>query len=89
MKDTIRELWYGNIDPMEKCGANDSELNELIGLMERNRNKLCEELNEKQKAVLEKYISCSDEYAFRSETLSFIEGFCLASRLWSEALMVS
>ncbi len=86
MKDTIRELWYGNIDPMARCGANDSEIKELLRLMESNREKLLAELSEKQAERFQKYIDCSDEFAFCNATQAFIEGFSLACKLIAEAL---
>lgn len=86
MKETIAELWYGNIAPVEYCGANDKEINRLLMLMERNRNCLSSQLNEAQMTELEKYVDYSDKYAFRSALLSFIEGFSLGSKIMAEAL---
>ena len=88
MKDTIRELWYGNIDPMDQCGVDDREIKELIRLMEKNRVKLSEGLSEKQAEVFQKYIDCSDEYAFSSAAHAFVAGFSLACKLMAEALVV-
>ena len=33
MKDTIIEIWNGNIAPWEHCGAHDPTANELVSLM--------------------------------------------------------
>jgi len=87
MKNTIKDLWYGNIDPMERCGVGDSEINELIRLMEKNSIRLSEGLSEKQAEIFQKYIDCSDEYAFSSATHAFIAGFSLACKLMAEAFV--
>ena len=87
MKDTIRELWYGNINPVEECGADNRKIDHLLMLMEKNRINLSAELNEKQREIFQKFIDCSDEYAFHHATQAFADGFCLACRLMAEAFV--
>ena len=87
MKDTIRELWYGNIDPMDQCGVDDREIKELFRLMERNREKLSVQLGEKQIEIFQKYIDCSEEYAFCYATHAFISGFSLGCKFMAESLV--
>lgn len=86
MTQTILDLWNGNVAPCEHCGRHDTEANQLIGLIERNREKLSEGLTEAQKEMFQKYIDCSEEYLLRMLALAFREGFCLGSRLSVEAL---
>ena len=43
---TIIDLWNGNIAPCEHCGAHDPEVNQLICLLERNRENLNSGLTE-------------------------------------------
>lgn len=83
---TITDLWNGNIAPCEHCGAHNPEVNQLIGLMERNREKLNEGLTAAQTEIFQKYIDCSEEYLLRMLELAFCDGFCLGSRLATEAL---
>ena len=87
MNQTITKLWYGNLSPCEKCGVGDREADHLLSLMERNREALCDGLAEHQRASLEKYIACADEYLCRIQELSFYEGFSLGCRLTAEALV--
>ena len=87
MQQTIIELWRGNIAPVEHCGAHDMEANHLLTLMEQNREKLCKGLTAAQAEVFEKYMDCSGEYLLRMSELSFCEGFCLGSKLATEALL--
>ena len=87
MKDTIKDLWYGNIEPVGYCGGDDRELNSLLERMERQRNLLADELVSQQFELVKKYIEYSDKYAFRSATVAFTEGFCLACKLMAEAFV--
>lgn len=87
MNQAITELWYGSIRPCERCGGHDSELLQLLSLMERNREELCGGLTEKQRATLDKYIACADEYLCRMQELTFREGFHLGCKLTAEALV--
>lgn len=85
MSQTILDLWSGNIAPCEHCGAHDPEANQLLSLMERNRESLQAGLTNSQAELLQKYIDCQDEYLLRMLELSFCEGFCLGSRLTAES----
>ena len=87
MYSTIKDLWNGNIAPCERCGCHDTEVNHLIGLMERNREVLREGLTAAQKETLQKYIDCSEEYLLRILELAFCDGFCLGSKLVMESLL--
>lgn len=84
---TIIDLWNGNIAPFEYCGANDSEANHLIGLMERNRENLREGLTAAQIEMFQKYIDCSEEYLLRMLELAFCDGFCLGGKLAIETII--
>ena len=83
---TILDLWNGNIAPCEHCGSHDPVINELIGLIERNRENLNRGLTEAQMETFQKYIDCSDEYLLRMLELAFCDGFCLGYKLTTEAL---
>ncbi|MBQ9149161.1 MAG: hypothetical protein IJX69_06310 [Oscillospiraceae bacterium] len=83
---TIIDLWNGNIAPCEVCGSNDTEINDLLGLMKRNRESLCDTLTAPQKDAFQKYMDCTEEYLLRMLELAFRDGFCLASRLLTESL---
>ena len=49
MKPTIELLWNGRINPGEKCGTNDPEINNLIALLDKNKEILEAELSPQQK----------------------------------------
>ena len=41
MKETIRELFYGNILPNERCGSNNTEIKKITKRLNEAREKLC------------------------------------------------
>lgn len=86
MRSTISDLWNGNIAPCEHCGAHDTQANQLICLLEQNRDDLCKELSDMQKEIFQKYIDCSEEYLLRMMELAFCDGFCLGNQLAIESL---
>lgn len=86
MQQTITDLWNGNIAPCEHCGSHDAEVNHLIGLMERNRESLCNGRTQLQNETFQKYIDCSEEYLRKMLGLAFNDGFCLGSKLIIESL---
>lgn len=51
--DTLEDLYYGNLFPHEKCAKLDDEMKELLGLLNRNEEKLTETLSDEQKEILE------------------------------------
>lgn len=79
MKETIEQLWYGNLTPADRCGVHMQEMERLTTLMNRYAAKLEETLNDAEKTVLHKYIDCADEYASLLMSQAFQEGFSLAS----------
>lgn len=83
---TITDLWQGNIAPCEHCGVHDPQLNELFSLMGRHKKSLTEDATVQQRDILEKYADCSEEFAQFMAERAFCDGFCLATRLLTEAL---
>ena len=86
MKTTIAELWNGQIVPVERCGTHNTEIEELIRLIDRNKTNLVHTLNDCQKDLFEKYIDCADEYLDLMTEEAFCKGFCLGSKFLAEAL---
>lgn len=46
--NTLEDLYYGNLFPHGKCAKLDDETKELLGLLNRNEEKLAAALSEKQ-----------------------------------------
>ena len=87
MTNTIVRLWHGELEPVSSSGTNDPELKELERLLQRNGERLEEYLDEKGKALFEKYYNCVEEYISVLCEQSFCNGFCLGTRLAAEALL--
>ena len=86
MKHTIEDLWNGNLAPGPNCGVGLPEMEQLSILLDRNREALLKTLNPEQKALLEKYTDCGDDFCCLFAKQAFCDGFCLGSRLMAEAL---
>lgn len=78
--DILEDLYYGNLFPHEKCAKFDDEMKELIGLLNRNEEKLIATLSDEQKEIVEKYKDCNREISEISERNAFLNGFRLGAR---------
>jgi len=87
MRQVIEKLWNGNMEPYENCGTNDPEIQDLSMLITRNKDKLYEILDTNQRNIFEKYVDCEEEYTHLICKCAFSDGFCLAGKLFAEALL--
>ena len=86
MKETIRELFYGNIFPSERCGNNNTEIKALTKRLCEGRGKLCNSLSNEQKELLEQYDDLIGEmYSLYNEEF-FVYGFSLGAKIIKESL---
>jgi hypothetical protein len=56
MKETIEELWHGNIIPQEDSRTNSPEMKELLSYMARHHKDLGKTFSEEQKEIFENYM---------------------------------
>ena len=84
--NTLEDLFYGNLFPLEKSAKLDDEVKELLKLLNRNEEKLTSTLTESQKETLEKYKDCNREISKICERESFIKGFQLGARIIIEVI---
>ncbi len=89
MFNIITQLLNGQIKPFEEIGKNSDEINELEKFIEQNFKELNNELNTKQKDILEKYSTCVEEYFNLLIEDAFCTGFSLSTRILTEALIKS
>lgn len=87
MTNTISELWYGNLNPVRQVGKNDSEIKNLEELISKNTKKIEALLNEKEKDFLGKYVDCINEYIALVCEQAFCNGYCLGTKITTEALV--
>lgn len=86
MKNTLEELWYGNIIPMEHSIEGNTYIKKLINLMSKNREILSETLNDSQKELLEKYDDAVNEMYCEIEKEAFVYAFRLGGNIMLETV---
>ena len=84
--DTIKELYYGNINPCERDVKPDSENDKLAKLVLRLDAQLRQSLNESEAETFGKLKDAWTELSCLNECEDFINGFRLGIRLMVEAL---
>ena len=84
--DYIRQLWYGNLRPMNDSGLKNEKMQELERLMGRNLEALERRLDEQGKKQLSRYIGNADEYLLEYGEQGFYHGFCLGVTLVAQAM---
>ena len=84
--NTLEGLYYGNLFPHEKCAKLDDEMKELLGLLNRNEEKLTATLSDEQKETFEKYKDCNREISEICERNAFLNGFRLGARIIIEVV---
>ena len=80
---TLKELWFGNVNPSEDKVITDEE-KELVSLIARHHEALSSSLKNDDLVVFEKYVDCFTEYASLIEAQAFEIGFNLAVKILTE-----
>lgn len=84
--DILEDLYYGNLFPHEKCAKLNDETKELLGLLNRNEEKLTANLSNEQKETFEKYKDCNQEISEICERNAFLNGFRLGAKIIIEVV---
>ena len=86
MRNTLEDLYYGNITPNAQQAAPDSELKRAAGRVARFESQLMERLDEDGKTILAKLIESRDEIESITALENFILGFRLGTRITMECM---
>ena len=86
MRNTLEDLYYGNIIPTTQDMAPTSELKRATDRVARFENQLTERLDEAGQAVLEKLIESQQEIDSITAMENFILGFRLGVRIMAECM---
>ncbi|MBQ8767646.1 MAG: hypothetical protein IJZ16_12695 [Clostridia bacterium] len=86
MKNTIKQLYMGQLEPKNVLGNGNIEMRRIEILIENNYNRLKNNLDEETRVILEKYSQSIDEYIALISEQAFYDGFCLGMRILSEAI---
>ena len=87
MENILEEFWYGNIDPMDQSTGKNQSIKELLSLMGRNRDRLCESMTAEQQETLQKYNDCINEMHSIMEMEIFSYAFRLGGQFMLATLM--
>lgn len=85
MHKTISELWHGKILPQDMCRNDNAHIKELISLISRDYNSLCETLSAEQKELLRAVEANNQELSVLVEEEIFTQGFKIGTKLAAEA----
>ncbi len=80
MKNIIKELYYGNIDPQARGFKNSSYLKKQITILSENEALLTEKLTGNEKKAFLSFANASDIILGESELDSFMVGFRLGAK---------
>ena len=86
MRNTLEDLYYGNIAPNTQDMAPNSELKRATDRVTRFENQLTEQLDEAGQAVLAKLIESQQEIDSITALENFILGFRLGAKIVMECM---
>ena len=86
MRQTLEDLYYGNITPNERKMAPDSELKKAVDRVARYEGQLTEQLDEDGQTILTKLIRSQHEIESITALENFILGFRLGARIMAECM---
>ena len=86
MRNTLEDLYYGNITPGAQQIAPNSELKRATDRVTRFESQLTEQLDETGQTILAKLIESQDEVESITALENFILGFRLGARLMAESM---
>ena len=86
MRNTLEDLYYGNITPGAQQITPNSELKRATDRVARFESQLTERLDEAGQAILAKLIESKDEVESITALENFILGFRLGARMMAECM---
>ena len=86
MRNTLEDLYYGNITPGEQQVAPNSELKKATDRVARFKAQLTERLDEDGKTILTKLFESQDEVESIMARENFILGFRLGTKITMECM---
>ena len=87
MKNFIKELYYGNIDPQARGFKNGSYLKKQMTILSKSEALLTDRLTGDEKKWFLTFVKASNNILGQTELDSFIVGFRLGARLILDTFM--
>ncbi|MCL2509284.1 MAG: hypothetical protein FWF05_08930 [Oscillospiraceae bacterium] len=85
MKNILKELWYGNIDPKEYRTNHSGELDRVIEALCENESALLQSLEGKEKKMFEAFADATGKLSLYEKTDTFVAGFRLGAKIIFES----
>ena len=86
MRNTLEDLYYGNITPGKQQITPDSELKKAVDCVTRFESQLTERLDEDGQTILAKLLESQDEVESITALENFILGFRLGAKIMAECM---
>ena len=86
MKSIIKELWRGNVLPVEDGRQNTPETQQLLEYLGRHNDDLLKTMTDEQKEIFDKFHDCWSEYASLFDEALFEYAFKLGMQFAIEGL---
>ena len=86
MRNTLEDLYYGNITPSAQQIVPNSELKRAVDRVTRFESQLTERLDEAGQSILTKLIESKDEIESITARENFILGFRLGAKITMECM---
>ena len=86
MRNTLEDLYFGNITPCEQQMTPNSELKRAVDRVAHYEDQLMEQLDETEQTILTKLISSQHEIDSITARENFILGFRLGIRIMAECM---
>ena len=86
MRDTLEDLYYGNITPCDKCIKSGTALQQVLDEAEQLEEQLEDKLDKEGQALLHRLSDAENEAGSTIALENFILGFRLGMRLAVETL---
>ena len=87
MPNILEDLYYGNISPCQRAVRPGSKVQNLMQKQSDLESKLNDSFNEEQRTTFEQYLSVSADLLDANCLDSFITGFRLGARFFSETFI--
>ena len=81
----IANLWNGNIKPIKYFTKNNTEIQHLEKLLQKNLKTIEQAFSNKEKKLFKNYNDCIDEYISLLCEQAFTDGFSLGVNMITEA----
>ena len=86
MRNTLEDLYFGNINPNEQQMVSGSELKKAVDRVARCESQLMEQLDETGQTILAKLVESQHEIDSITALENFILGFRLGAKIMAECM---